>query len=180
MRPITSMILALTLITGVVAQDLKTNTIGTDIAALLFGGVALEYKKLINDGKNEIGVGGGMFNMSDDAEWNGGWAYYRIYKNGNGEGAFYTVGFGAGPTVWDYTPDGGTKETIEETLIWPQAVMGKRWNMSNGLTISPFIGVGYMIGELKASDGTYLELPDGSKADGGLTPNFGIEVGFMF
>ena len=52
--------------------------------------------------------------------------------------------------------------------------------MSSGLTISPFIGVGYMIGELKASDGTYLELPDGSKADGGITPNFGIEVGFMF
>ena len=34
--------------------------------------------------------------------------------------------------------------------------------------------------EVKASDGTYLELPDGSKAEGGLTPNFGIEVGFMF
>ena len=53
-------------------------------------------------------------------------------------------------------------------LIWPQAVIGKRWNMSSGLTVSPFIGVGYMLGELKASDGTYLELPDGSKADGGL------------
>ena len=58
--------------------------------------------------------------------------------------------------------------------------IGKRWNMSSGLTVSPFIGVGYMLGELKASDGTYLELPDGAKADGGLTPNFGIEVGFMF
>tara|TARA_B100001750_G_scaffold233979_1_gene234790 strand:+ start:681 stop:1085 length:405 start_codon:yes stop_codon:yes gene_type:complete len=86
----------------------------------------------------------------------------------------------SGPTSWDYTPDGGTKETIEETLIWPQAVIGKRWNISSGFTVSPFIGVGYMLGELKASDGTYLELPDGSKADGGLTPNFGIEVGFMF
>ncbi len=52
--------------------------------------------------------------------------------------------------------------------------------MSSGLTVSPFIGVGYMIGELKASDGTYLELPDGSKADGGLSPSVGIEVGFMF
>ena len=50
MRPSTSMILTLTLITGAVAQDLKTNTIGTDIAALLFGGIAAEYKKLINDG----------------------------------------------------------------------------------------------------------------------------------
>jgi len=37
-----------------------------------------------------------------------------------------------------------------------------------------------MLGELKSSDGTYLELPDGSKADGGPTPNFGIEVGYMF
>ena len=108
MKQFTSMILTLVLATGAIAQDLKTNTIGTDIAALLFGGVALEYKKLINDGKNEIGVGGGMFNMSDDAAWNGGWAYYRIYKNGNGEGVFYTLGFGAGPTKWDYTPDGGT------------------------------------------------------------------------
>jgi hypothetical protein len=178
------MALTLTLVTGVVAQDLKTNTIGTDIAALLFGGMALEYKKLINDGKNEIGIGGGMFKMSDDATWNGGWAYYRIYKNGNGEGVFYAVGFGAGPTSWNYTSDGGTEETIEETieetLIWPQAVIGKRWNMSSGLTVSPFIGVGYMIGELKASDDTYLELPDGSNADGGFTPNFGIEVGYMF
>ena len=52
MRPITSMILTLTLtlITGAVAQDLKTNTIGTDIGALAIGGFALEYKKLINDG----------------------------------------------------------------------------------------------------------------------------------
>ena len=180
MRHFTSMILTLTLITGAVAQDLNTNTIGTDIGALALGGFALEYKKLINDGKNEIGVGGGMFNMSDEAAWTGGWAWYRIYKNGNGEGLFYTVGCGAGPVSWDYSPVGGTKETIEETLIWPQAVMGKRWNMSSGLTVSPFIGVGYMIGELKASAGTYLELPDGSKADGGLTPNFGIEVGFMF
>ena len=182
MRPITSMILTLTLITGAVAQDLKTNTIGTDIGALAIGGFALEYKKLINDGKNEIGVGGATFPMdlSGDAVWNGGWAWYRIYKNGNGEGVFYTVGCAAGPTSWDYTPDGGTEETIEGTLIWPQVTMGKRWNMSSSLTVSPFIGVGYMIGEIKASDDTYLELPDGSKADGGLSPSFGIEVGFMF
>ena len=182
MRPFTSMILTLTLITGAVAQDLKTNTIGTDIGALIFGGIAVEYKKLINDGKNEIGVGGATFPMdlSGDAVWNGGWAWYRIYKNGNGEGVFYTVGCAAGPTSWDYTPDGGTEETIEGTLIWPQVTMGKRWNMSSSLTVSPFIGVGYMIGEIKASDDTYLELPDGSKADGGLTPSFGIEVGFMF
>ena len=182
MRPITSMILTLTLITGAVAQDLKTNTIGTDIGALAIGGFALEYKKLINDGKNEIGVGGATFPMdlSGDAVWNGGWAWYRIYKNGNGEGVFYTVGCAAGPVSWDYTPDGGTEETIEGTLIWPQVTMGKRWNMSSSLTVSPFIGVGYMIGEIKASDDTYLELPDGSKADGGLTPSFGIEVGFMF
>ena len=182
MRPITSMILTLTLITGAVAQDLKTNTIGTDIGALAIGGFALEYKKLINDGKNEIGVGGATFPMdlSGDAVWNGGWAWYRIYKNGNGEGVFYTVGCAAGPTSWDYTPDGGTEENIEEMLIWPQVTMGKRWNMSSSLTVSPFIGVGYMIGEIKASDDTYLELPDGSKADGGLSPSFGIEVGFMF
>ena len=177
MRPFTSMIL--TLITVAVAQDLKTNTIGTDIGALAGGGFVLEYKKLINDGKNEIGVGGGMFNLSE-ATWTGGWAWYRIYKNGNGEGLFYTVGCGAGPVSWDYTPDGGTKETIEEMLIWPQATIGKRWNMNSGLTVAPFIGVGYMIGEVKASDGTYFEVPDGSKADGGLTPNFGIEVGYMF
>ena len=180
MKHFTSMILSLTLITGVTAQDLKTNIIGTDIGALAMGGIALEYKKLIKDGKNEIGVGGGMFPMSDDAAWNGGWAWYRIYPNGNGEGLFYTVGCGAGPVAWDYTPDGGTKETIEETLIWPQATIGKRWNMSSGLTVSPFIGVGYMLGEVKASDGTYLELPGGSEAKGGLGPSFGIEVGYMF
>ena len=181
MKPFTSTILTLTLITGAVAQDLKTNTIGTDIGALAAGGTVLEYQKLINDGKNEIGVGGGPYNWGGgDATWTGGWAWYRIYKNGNGEGLFYTVGFGAGPVSWDYTPDGGTKETIEETLIWPQATIGKRWNMSSGLTVSPFIGVGYMLGEVKADDGTYLELPDGSKADGGLGPSFGIEVGFMF
>ena len=174
------MIFILTLITGAVAQDLKTNTIGTDLGALAARGTVLEYQKLINDGKNEIGVGGGPFNWGDDATWTGGWAYYRIYKNGNGEGVFYTVGFGAGLTSWDYTPDGGTKETIEETLMWPQALIGKRWNMSSGLTVSPFIGVGYMVGELKASDGTYFELPDGSKADGGLGPSVGIKVGYMF
>ncbi len=180
MRHFTSIILTLILITGATAQDLKTNIIGTDIGALAMGGIALEYKKLIKDGKNEIGVGGGMFPMSDDATWNGGWAWYRIYPNGNGEGLFYTVGCGAGPVSWDYTPDGGTKETIEETLIWPQAVIGKRWNMSSGLTVSPFIGVGYMLGQVKANDGTYLELPDGTEAKGGLGPSFGIEVGFMF
>jgi len=180
MRPFTSTILTLTLITGATAQDLKTNIIGTDLGALAMGGIALEYKKLINDGKNEIGVGGGRFPMSDDADWTGGWAWYRIYKNGNGEGLFYTVGCGAGPVSWVYTPDGGTQETIEEMLIWPQATIGKRWNMSSGLTVSPFIGVGYMLGEVKASDDTYLELPDGSEAKGGLGPSFGIEVGFMF
>jgi len=93
---------------------------------------------------------------------------------------FYTVGSAAGPTSWDYTSDEGEKETVEGTLIWPQATIGKRWNMNSGLTVSPFIGVGYMVGEIKASDGTYLELPDGSKADGGFGPSFGIEVGFMF
>ena len=180
MRSLTSMILTLTLITVAVAQDLKTNTIGTDLAALLFGGIAAEYKKLINDGKNEIGVGGGIFDWSDDANWTGGWAWYRIYKNGNGEGLFYTVGCAAGPTSWDYTSDEGDKETVEGTLIWPQATIGKRWNMSSGLTVSPFIGVGYMLGEIKASDGTYLKLPDKSEADGGLGPSLGIEVGFMF
>ena len=180
MRPFASTLLTLTLITGATAQDLKTNIIGTDLGALAMGGIAVEYKKLINDGKNEIGVGGGMFPMSDDANWTGGWAWYRIYANGNGEGLFYTVGCGAGPVSWDYTPDGGTTETIEETLIWPQATIGNRWNMSSGLTVSPFIGVGYMLGEVKASDGTYLELPDGTEAKGGLGPSFGIEVGFMF
>ena len=74
MKFFTSMILTLILISGAFAQDIKTNTIGTDLGALLFGGIALEYKKLINDGKNEIGLRGGMFNMSDDAAWNGGWA----------------------------------------------------------------------------------------------------------
>ena len=181
MRPFTSMIPTLTLITGAVAQDLKTNTIGTDLGALAFGGIALEYKKLINDGKNEIGVGGGMFDMSDDATWTGGWAWYRIYKNGNGEGVFYSVGSAAGPTSWDYTSDEGEKETVEGTLIWPQATIGWRLNMSSvPVTVSPFIGVGYMIGEIKASDGTYLELPDKSKADGGFGPSIGIKVGFMF
>ena len=180
MKLFTSMILTLILISGAFAQGIKTNTIGTDLGALLFGGIALEYKKLINDGKNEIGLGGGMFNMSDDAAWNGGWAWYRIYKDGNGEGVFYTVGCGVGPVSWDYTPNGGAKETVEETLIWPQATIGKRWNMSSGITVAPFIGFGYMLGEVKASDDTYLELPDGSKADGGLGPNFGIEVGYMF
>ena len=179
MRPFTSMILTLTLITGVVAQELKTNTIGTDIGALAGGGIVLEYKKLINDGKNEIGVGGGMFNLSE-ATWTGGWAWYRIYKNGNGSGVFYTVGCAAGPTSWDYMPDEGEKEKIEGTLIWPQAAIGKRWNMNSSLSVSPFIGVGYMVGEIKASDGTYLELPDGSKADGGLGPSLGIEIGYMF
>ena len=180
MRPLTSMILTLTLITVAVAQDLKTNTIGTDLGALAAGGTVLEYQKLINDGKNEIGVGGGPFNWGDDATWTGGWAWYRIYKNGNGEGLFYTVGCAAGPTSWDYTSDEGVEETIEGTLIWPQATIGKRWNMNSGLTVSPFIGVGYMVGEIKASDGTYLELPDGSKADGGLGPSVGIKVGYMF
>ena len=182
MRHFISMILTLLLVTGAIAQDLKTNTIGTDIAALLFGGFALEYKKLINDGKNEIGVGGATFPMdlSGDAVWNGGWAWYRIYKNGNGEGLFYTVGSAAGPTSWDYTSDEGVEEKVEGTLIWPQATIGKRWNMNSGLTVSPFIGVGYMVGVIKASDGTYLELPDGSKADGGLGPSVGIKVGYMF
>tara|TARA_B100000519_G_C13848493_1_gene253103 strand:+ start:114 stop:224 length:111 start_codon:yes stop_codon:yes gene_type:complete len=36
------------------------------------------------------------------------------------------------------------------------------------------------LGEVKDSDGTYLGLPDGSKADGGLGPDFGIEVGYLF
>ena len=182
MRPFASTILTLTLITGATAQDFKTNSIGTDLGALLFGGIVAEYKKLINDGKNEIGVGGGMFDMSGDATatWTGGWAWYRIYKNGNGEGLFYTVGCAAGPTSWDYTSDEGDKETVEGTLIWPQATIGKRWNMNSGITVSPFIGVGYMLGELKASDGTYLELPDKSKADGGLGPSIGIKVGYMF
>ena len=86
----------------------------------------------------------------------------------------------AGPTSWDYTSGEGIEEKVEGTLIWPQATIGKRWNMNSGLTVSPFIGGGYMLGEIKASDGTYLELPDESKADGGLGPSIGIKVGYMF
>ena len=116
MRYFTSMILTLILITGTTAQDLKTNIIGTDIGALAMGGIALEYKKLINDGKNEIGVGGGMFKMSDNATWNGGWAWYRIYKNGNGEGVFYAVGCGFGPVG---------KQPARESIIKKGILNGK-------------------------------------------------------
>jgi len=35
--------------------DLKTNTIGTDIVALLSSGITAEYKKLINDIGLEVG-----------------------------------------------------------------------------------------------------------------------------
>ncbi len=64
--------------------------------------------------------------------------------------------------------------------IWPQATIGKRWNMGSGLTVSPFVVGEYMLGELKASDGSYYKFPDGSLSDGGFQPAFGIEVGFMF
>ena len=53
--PFASTILTLILITGATAQDLKTNIIGTDIGALAMGGIALEYKKLIKNGKCVIG-----------------------------------------------------------------------------------------------------------------------------
>ncbi|MDP6852715.1 MAG: hypothetical protein QGF36_00430 [Candidatus Marinimicrobia bacterium] len=39
-------ILAVTLTTGGMAQDLKTNTIVTDLAALAFGGIAGEYRRV--------------------------------------------------------------------------------------------------------------------------------------
>ncbi len=68
--------------------------------------------------------------------------------------------------------------------FWPTINLGYRWSSNFGLSVSPYAGGSYGIGEVEASDGTIktFKEDDGSESEitGSLNPSIGIEIGYMF
>ena len=67
--------------------------------------------------------------------------------------------------------------------FWPGINLGYRWSSDFGLSVSPYAGVNYGIGEVKASDGTVktFKNDDGSESEiTGLSPSIGLQISSSF
>ena len=62
--------------------------------------------------------------------------------------------------------------------MWPGIEAGYRWIWGGAVTVAPYLGLNYGLGSFEADDGTSYEFEDGSKLEGGIGPNFGIDLVF--
>ena len=172
-----TMILMLSIISSSIAQEStpKKITIGTDLAPLAFG-APNAYIGLTHN--NEIGIA--AFSGQDKDEnlsFIGIFPSYRLYPIGEGtlKGIFVEGGIGIGFINWDYV-----KEEVSAISFWPTVNLGYKWSFDFGLSLAPYIGGNYGIGEVKASDGTIKTFEDGSELTGSLAPSFGLQIGYSF
>ena len=63
--------------------------------------------------------------------------------------------------------------------FWPTINLGYKWSFNFGLSVSPYAGGSYGIGEVEASDGTVKTFEDGSTVTG-FSPSLGLQLGYMF
>ena len=154
-RILATIILMLSIASIVPAQDVQQSTqkkvtIGVDVLPLIGGFANAQFGFLHNNGKNE-GVIRGFTGQDPDEDLGfvGIWPSYRLYPIGEGilKGVFLEAGFGVGFINWDYG-----KEEVSAITFWPGANLGYRWSSDFGLSISPYAGVNYGIGEVKSSD----------------------------
>ena len=90
------------------------------------------------------------------------------------KGIFLEAGFGVGFINWDYG-----KEEVSAITFWPGANLGYKWSSNFGLSVSPYAGVNYGIGEVAASDGTVKKFEDGGELTG-LSPSIGLQISSVF
>jgi len=90
------------------------------------------------------------------------------------KGIFLEAGFGVGFINWDYG-----KEEVSTITFWPGINLGYKWSSQFGLSLSPYAGINYGIGEVKASDGTVKTFEDGTELTG-LSPSFGLQISSCF
>ena len=57
--------------------------------------------------------------------------------------------------------------------FWPTINLGYRWRSNFGLSVAPYAGDSYGIGEVEASDGTVKTFEDGTTLTG-FGPSFGL------
>jgi len=180
-KKIVTMVLALAITSVLSAQESpeKKITILTDIAPLAFGAPNFGLGYIHNSGKNEITIF--AFTGKDEAEnvsFLGIYPSYRLYPSGKGKGFFFEGGLGLGFINWDYV-----KEEVSAITFWPTVNLGYRLSWNFGLSVVPYVGVNYGIGKVEASDGTVktFKEDDGSESEiTGLSPSFGLEIGYMF
>ncbi len=181
-RILVTTILMLSIASILPAQDVQESTqkkvtIGIDILPLIGGFANAQFGFLHNNGKNEVSIAGFTGQVPDeDLGVVGIWPSYRLYPIGEGifKGIFLEAGFGVGFINWDYG-----KEEISAITFWPGVNLGYKWNSKLGLSLSPYAGINYGIGEIKASDGTVKTFEDGSELTG-LSPSFGLQISSCF
>ena len=164
------------------AQDVQESTqkkvtIGVDALPLIGGFANAQFGFLHNNGKNECVIRGFTGQDPDeDLGFVGIWPSYRLYPIGEGilKGIFFEAGFGVGFINWDYG-----KEEVSTITFWPGINLGYKWSSKFGLSLSPYAGINYGIGEVKASDGTVKTFEDGTELTG-LSPSFGLQISSCF
>ena len=179
-----TLILSITVVLS--AQDVQESnhkkiTIGIDALPSIGGFANAQFGFLHNNGKTEAVIAG--FNGQDPDEnlgFVGIWPSYRLYPIGEGilKGLFLEAGFGVAFINWDYG-----KEEVSAITFWPGINLGYRWSSDFGLSISPYAGINYGIGEVKASDGTVktFKNDDGSEREmTGLQPSIGLQISSSF
>ena len=176
-KKIIAIILSLMITSALFAREPseKTITIGTDILPLI-GGLPFGFVGLLhNDGKNEINFGSFYFNDDDEnISAIGLFPSYSFYPRGKGKGIFFEGGVGLGFINWDYA-----KEEVSAITFWPTINLGYKWSFNFGLSVAPYAGGSYGIGEVEASDGTVKTFEDGTTLTG-FGPSFGLQLGYMF
>ena len=172
--------LILSTMTVTFAQDTpeKTKMIGTDLLGLLGGGIIGGFGVFKNDGKNELSFFSFYFSPeNENITALGGGATYRIYRKGEGMRLFYGASVSVFSVSWDHE---GQSNPVNTVSLWPGIDVGYRWIWGGAVTIAPYLGLNYGLGSFEADDGTSYEFEDGSKLEGGIGPNFGIDLGYLF
>ena len=173
-------LLILSTMTVTFAQDTpeKTKMIGTDLLGLLGGGIIGGIGVFKNDGRNELSFFSFYFSPeNENITAFGGGATYRIYRKGEERGLFY----GESAVVFSMSQDHeGQFNPINTVALWPEIEVGYRWIWVGAVTVAPYLGLNYGLGSFEADDGTSYEFEDGSKLEGGIGPNFGIDLGYLF
>ena len=179
-----TLILSVTVVLS--AQDVQESnqkkiTIGIDALPSIGGFANVNFGFMHNSGKNEAVIFGFTGQVPDeDVGVIGIWPSYRLYPVGEGilKGIFVEGGFGVGFINWDHG-----KEEVSAITFWPGINLGYRWSSDFGLSVSPYAGVNYGIGEVKASDGTVktFKNDDGSESEiTGLSPSIGLQISSSF
>ena len=175
-----STIILVLFITGLLsAQESapKRMTVGTDILPLAGGFANALFGFTHNNGKNEVSIGGFAGQDKDeDLSFLGIFPSYRLYPLSEGilKGIFVEAAVGIGFINWDYV-----KEEVSAIAFWPSVNLGYKLSFDFGLSLAPYIGGSYGIGEVEASDGTVKTFEDGSTLTG-FGPSLGLQLGYTF